>query len=714
MITLSDTPDLKEARVRANISQKEMATMLNVSQSQVSRYEENPDEVSMKIARQWWEICGMSESKVEPLNLGSPYQHLQERQQQIQQKLLNFPIANNSNTTNNLDVHSLLKNIKQLGRKPRMGVFGHFDMGKSRLCNVLLGDNHLPTAYQPTTSVACILRHISDRPVWQVEDVWMMGKEFNIHLIDDETHCKENRIKAGNLASLRDYATHQDESIQSNDSYYAIIYIDSPILLSCDILDMPGYEHDDKDLQRTDLASNFVDIVLYLSTITGFLGKNDLDYLGHLISLLPVYEGENIKPLDNLFIIATRADMVNDAEERQSLLKKASKRAYNHLDLRLESKYGESLVMETDLADRFFIFSADKKHLRDEFVGKLSMLLGEQLPNIITKSFEKSFQDNIGSLIENYENLTINLDNIINERQKMIDDLEELKKNEATNAEIRQKKQEKIAKSIPKYQKESVEEAQGIINGLLTVDYVEKMITSRYADKKEAKEYAASYLSEIVQSKINPILKEKSKILSKEIDEFLDEYNKVQNLNERINLDFNSSSAFIGAAASLSTFGALATWAATATAGSNLGAYLLVPTMVSWLSGIGISISGGTATAVSLVAALGGPITVGIGIAVAIGGLFAWLAGSSWQKRMAKKIIGLFEERKFTESIIQNIEQYWQDTATSFQEASKITEQEFKNKIISLEKSLINDNDDTLKKEKEYYIALTFMLKNLN
>lgn len=709
MIIFSDTPtNLKEARLRANISQKEMAALLNVSQSQVSRYEENPDDISMKIMRQWLEICGMVERKVEPLDLGSPYEFLKKRQQSIQQQLINFPVVDNPDITDKLDISSLVQNIQKLGRKPRMGVFGHFDMGKSRLCNVLLGNNYLPTSYQPTTSVACILRHISDKPSWQIEDVWMMGKNFNIHLIDDENHCQENRIRAGNLASLKDYATHQDDN-QSDDSYYAIIYINAPILLTCDIVDMPGYEHDDKDLQRTDLASNFVDIILYLSSASGFLGKNDLDYLGHLINLLPVYEGENINPLDNLFIIATRADTI-DYYDIETILNKAPKRAYKHLDLRLESKYGENKITESDLASRFFSFSADKNSLRAEFIKKLSLLLGEQLPYIISTNFEKSFQNSITSLTKTYESLAINFDNIINERQKMIDDLAELKKNENTNAEIREKKQKSITKNIPKYQKECVEQAQAIIAETLTVEYVEDMIRKRYQDKKEAKEYAASYLSDIIQTKINQLIKQKSNALSQEIDELLDEYNKVQNLNEHVHLDFNSSKAFVGAVASLTTFGALATWAAIATAGSNLGAYLLVPTVVSWLSGIGISISGGTAGAVSLVAALGGPITLGIGLAVTCGALFAWLSGS-WQNKMARKIVDLLKG-DFAENLIQSIETYWQDTVVSFQEASKKTEQEFKNKILSLEKSIISD-DEVLKQSKEYYITLAFLLKNL-
>lgn len=711
-MSFTNFDNLKEMRAFANISQKEMATALNVSQSQVSRYEENPDDVPMKIVKKWAEICGFIEGEIETLDFGTPYQPLQEQQQKIYQKLINFPTTNETDTTNALDIPALMQNIRELGRKPRMGVFGHFDMGKSRLCNVLLGNNCLPTSYAPTTSVACILRHISDKPVWQVEDVWMMGKGFNIHLIDNEEHCKKNRIKAGNLASLPDYVTHQDEATD-HDCYYAIIYVDSPILLTCDILDMPGYEHDDKDLQRTDLATSFVDIVLYLSTIVGFLDKNDLDYIGNLINYLPIYESEHNQPLDNVFIIATRADMVESSDERLALLRKASKRAFKHLDLKIENKYGKDRICEDDLHRRFFTFSADKKQVRAEFLQQLSHLLSEQLPTIITNNFQQSIQKNIENLAQNYEDLATNLENIINQRQKMADELDNLKKNEIINTTTRQQKVQKIVDSIPIYKQECLTEAKAILNKTLTIEYMENMIKQRYDDKKEAQKLSASYLSDSIQTQISQVIQQKSAKLSNEIDELLLEYTKTQNLNENIHLNFESKQVFISAVASLSTFGALATWTALATAGSNLGAYLLIPTAVSFLSGLGISISGGTATAVSLVAFLGGPVTVGIGIAVAVGGIFAWLTGSSWQHKMAKKLVELFEKQQFADNLLNNIDQYWQDTLTSFQQASQKTEQEFKDKIISLEKSITHADDNSLKKEKDYYIALTFFLKNL-
>ena len=355
-MNIDNLVNLKEMRTLAEISQAEMAKALDVSQSQISRYEEDPEDVPMKILKKWAEICGFLEGKLEPITVGHPYLDIQNKKKIIYEQLNYAPVITESSSgvIETLNVDNLISNLDQISRKPRLGVFGHFDMGKSRLCNVLLGDSCLPTRYQPTTSVACILRHISDKPSWQIEDVWMMDKDFNIHKINDEEHCKRHRVKAGNLASLESYVTHQDD--EDLDSHYAVLYIDAPILLACDLVDMPGYENDENDSKRTELATTFVDIVLYLSTAQGFLGKNDLDYIGSLINVLPSYESEKIRSLDNLFIIATRSDIIENQNDIFNILNRAAKRAFKHLEYKFEDRGAEEEVTEGYFRSRFFIY----------------------------------------------------------------------------------------------------------------------------------------------------------------------------------------------------------------------------------------------------------------------------------------------------------------------------------------------------------------------
>lgn len=711
-MNIDNLVNLKEMRTLAEISQAEMAKALDVSQSQISRYEEDPEDVPIKILKKWAEICGFLEGKLEPITVGHPYLDIQNKKKIIYEQLKYAPVITESSSgvIETLNVDNLISNLDQISRKPRLGVFGHFDMGKSRLCNVLLGDSCLPTRYQPTTSVACILRHISDKPSWQIEDVWMMDKDFNIHKINDEEHCKRHRVKAGNLASLESYVTHQDD--EDLDSHYAVLYIDAPILLACDLVDMPGYENDENDSKRTELATTFVDIVLYLSTAQGFLGKNDLDYIGSLINVLPSYESEKIRSLDNLFIIATRSDIIENQNGIFDILNIAAKRAFKHLEYKFEDRGAEEEVTEEYLRSRFFTFSADKKYLRAEFEKNLVNLLQDRLPSLVSEKFNTSFQESLEALSHKYKNLTENLDNILNQHEQMKIQLESMKEDEKVDSINRKKHKEKILKDIEIYKNECISEVKVVTKKYLTIDYIESMIKSRYKDKKDAQQLAASYLSDLIQFSINKKVKEKSVELSKQIDDLLNEYDKKQGFSNDLKLNFDSKTIFMGAVASLTTFGALATWASIVAAGSNLGAYLLVPTVVSFLSSIGVSV-GGTAAAASIVAVLGGPITIGIGIAVVTGGIFAWLTGSSWQKKIAKKLVDLFEKEDFENKLIKGISAYWNDTSRAFESAANETEKKFQDEVSNLENSLSCLDDAPLKEHKDYYTALSFFLKNL-
>lgn len=649
---------------------------------------------------------------VDIINFGSPYREMEQIRDNLIKALDAAPEYNGEvGSISPLDVSLMKNSIRQTARKPRMGVFGHFDMGKSRLCNLLLGGDFLPTSYQPTTSMACILRHISDKPVWQDEDVWIMGKDFDLQKVDEEQHCKDNLIFSTDLSSLKDNVSHKDNTDDINEGYYAIVYLDSSLLLSCDLLDMPGYENDEKDLSRTELASTFVDVVLYLSTAQGFLGKNDLDYIGSLLNVLPSYENEEIKSLDNIFIIATRSDIIDNHDDRILILDKAAKRAFKHLDLKLDEREAKKSISENDFRERFFTFSANNNNqdLREGFISDLSKLLGKKLPNWISLNFYQSMNKSIDKIQKKYSVEANNLSKIIEQRNKSRESLNSLKGLEEFSKIERKKKTEEIKESIKNYKRDSVQEARRVIKGYLDVGNIERMIESRYDSKKEAKELASSYLSESIQHQINKILNHKSQQLSTSIDALLESYNQNHSLNVNIELGFDSKGVFMGAIAGLTTFGALATWATVVAAGSNLGAYLLIPSVVSFLSGLGISV-GGTSAAISLVAALGGPITIGIGIAVLIGGAFAWLGGSSWQKRMAEKISDIFKKEDFEEKTIEGIKKYWDDTLKAFEESSTKTEEVFLQKMQSLEDDILKTPDDVVISRRDYCLDLVVFL----
>jgi len=79
--------DFRGYREKARLSQAEVANMLELSQAQVSRYEQSPEAVPMGLAVKWLQILGvdlataMSEvvTTRQGIDLGNPYSELYRR-----------------------------------------------------------------------------------------------------------------------------------------------------------------------------------------------------------------------------------------------------------------------------------------------------------------------------------------------------------------------------------------------------------------------------------------------------------------------------------------------------------------------------------------------------------------------------------------------------------------------------------------------------------
>ncbi|WP_258003486.1 hypothetical protein [Fischerella muscicola] len=133
-----------------------------------------------------------------------------------------------------------------------------------------------------------------------------------------------------------------------------------------------------------------------------------------------------------------------------------------------------------------------------------------------------------------------------------------------------------------------------------------------------------------------------------------------------------------------------------------------VAKFVSLLSMLGISISGGVATVVSFVAAIGGPITLGIGLFAAIVSLGWSLFGESWERRLAKKIVSHFEDQQVLDKFLQGIDEYWQDTTKKFEQGANGIEGKFQEYIQHLREICSNDESS-----KDRIKNLLFLLREI-
>ncbi|OUL25366.1 DNA-binding protein [Nostoc sp. RF31YmG] len=705
--------DLLGYRQKIGISQAEVANTLDISKIKVELYEQAPDTVPMGLLVQWLQILGVDlatamSAPIPPLkgiNPGTPYAELYRRLNLLDQYIeATPPIEKLDIPTPPATPHDLQQRLKLYKQKPNVVLTGGFDAGKSHLANALLGSKNLPVGYQPATRVITFVRHVEDRPEWFKEDVLIFDEEFwlkdesgkqriDFLLLDDKERCEKYYLQSGSLHILQKYGVHG--SSEDIAAHAAVVYLDSPLLKACNLIDLPGYSDQpdevSKDVEKANSATQIADILLYASPAKGHINGSDMIRLGSLLRLLPTPENEcsNFPTLGNFFIVATHADPSISDHQLTEILDKAPRRLYNNLSetvIERRRKNTNRAITEAELRQRFFTFWSEKPDRCQQLFDELTRILGEFFPKARLCRFERDLiaikEDNTkkyASLIDIYvTNLTnIELQNL--QRSQ----LQEIEKNEYVRKQEDEINRDKVRKKIDELKKNTIIDFQRYTEQLLNVDAVEAIIRRKYHNQREAQEYLAGYLVEKLQNELENLIKANSEKFKIEIDTFFQSYPKAEfkgctvgEYTSSTTFHFDWQASVMGAVAGLGSFGALAAWAISL---GNLGGYIIVAKFVSFLSaiGIGFGFSGGTAGIMTLVAAIGGPIVFGIGLSVTLGLAVANLWSSlteSWQKRLARESVKNFEKQKVSEQFPKAIDKFWQDTANGFEKVADVVE----------------------------------------
>lgn len=705
--------ELELTRIAARISQSEMANHLRVSQSQVSRYEKDSGGVPKRTYDAWVSYCGDVQSK-RPLLVGTPMAPISQRLQLIESYIEAQPSEVEHTSFDELEKtadvirpNKLLKRIQLAGRKLKVLVIGQFDMGKSRFINCLMGQDSLPTSYQPATSIPVLIKHIDDKPEWQAEKVWIFKSGFDMDRADDQEHCQDHRLISGGYEALEEHGTHSnDGSAKGIDgAAVGVAYVDSDFLKGCDVIDSPGFGHQETDDKRAEMTRAIADIIVFVSNMQGFMGDADRQYLSQAIEFLPAFEGyyNDIAPLRNLYVLGTRADQVGD--EQLSILDRAARECFDSIGEKLASRFSKTGVRlkEEHLRDRFFTYSAESDELRRNFEEDLTVLLGKIAPERILDQMSEIITEAKKETTSGFDRQIEGIEKVLKNQKSAQRDLEEVEALEPERLAKRATDMDNLRRTVDQLAASSIAECKRITQKATNISHVESIIADRYSDKKTAKKLAPSYIIEKLKQDINDDLSTKSSRLAKEVDAFLESYDVNISSSPSISgqWTFNAKGAFIGALAGFGTFGALAGWASIVAAGSNLGAYILIGKVVSTLAAIGINL-GGTGTVFAFVAALGGPITLGAGIALLIGTMAFTLAGASWQKRLAKNITGHFVSEGVEKDVVSGVMKFWSDTRLALNHALAETEKDYQNKLQGLRKIAFETDAPTLNAKLEY------------
>lgn len=691
--------DLKNFRAKQlnGMSQEDFAKQVGISQDKVSRMESDPRQVSLEVLVKIATHFGMTLDELislpKPMAQALSVDYTWSSAEFIRQTLLDYINHSNVGSAYESEIRELTALVEKTIRKPKVAFIGRSDVGKSTMINTLLGAARMPAHWTPTTAIAVYVKHTNDRPAYMDEDVWIFRSDaatdesWDDTRLGDEAYCRSLRLSSGNYDLLNTYGTRKGEHFAESKATAAVVFIDSSLLLNCDIVDLPGYGTGDRmeDDQLSIREKSKADVLVYLSIANGFMRSEDISYIKDAIpSLADIKSCGDIelKPLANLFIVASQAHVINhgNLEELNSILAAGC----NRFERALTDGIWDERRKPVALIERFYSYTSNSLALRERFEKDFCSLI-EMLPHVVEQRAKSIINEWAAGKNTELQNVIAGYQQLLDDRKKCEEALREYDRLEPQRHSSFQKARQKVIEGIRKYKRESEEEVADYYNEVITEDNLVVLMEQRDIKRnKEDLQIFSSYVSGLLQDKTTAILKEKSEKLAADIDEFLDifEDSTVTSMDSvflKVS-PFSARQAFAAGLAGITAYGALSTWAISC---GKLWGYILAAKGISLLSAMGIPI-GSTAAAVGAVAAISGPIVLGIAFAlIAIITVFTIISGG-WKKSIAKMFVESCRDEHVLDKLQAKINSYWADTQSAFNFSAENLDAEWKKHMETL------------------------------
>lgn len=677
--------DFKSLRSdKLKLSQKEFAELYGISLQEVEELDKNGNpsmdlivKIASKSGLDFNTILSYEKQRVKPISAKNTWEKTDFTKKSLASYLntslerMRLPEDMRKNYIEDLEVGIMSKFVK-----PTVAIVGRSDTGKSTLINSLIGADKMPAKWTPTTSTAVYVKHIKDRPSFIKDEAWIFKREcdnekfWNSKRLQDEKYCQKWKIAGGDLSLLETYSTRQGGGLRT-EAGSAVVFVDAPILLNCDIIDLPGYgtETASDDIITAKTAAQ-ADVLIYLSLASGFLRIEDIEYLKNNVRTLPTLEkkGQNgLNPLANLFVVASHADSVDSGNEisLRNILKSGCDRFMSTLSAGYWKERSEESGYQYTadaIQSRFFTYTTDIPALCEKFRSELKNVL-ETIPELVNERCKNAIhayverkEPNLEAEIQKYEAL-------VEDRQKYVDLLKDIQDSDLERIAENDRKKHEIKEAIHSLNRESLNESADYCASVLTVDEITRRIKANgVKNRKEDIQAFASQLQDEMQCKCSDLLKEKSEALSGKVKEYVSDYQQgIQSSFQKadLNIDFDSGYAFASSLAKIGIIG-------------GLGAYLAADVafaLGSWSFLLGL---GGQA---ALLASAVGPIGILVGALIGVGLGIMKLFGGGWEKTVAKKLVSSYEKNGVVDKYRTVINDYWAQTEAAFDQAAEQLDQ---------------------------------------
>ena len=682
-------PNPIEEAIKLGYTTERLAEILNVSRQTISNYRKNPETFGLPQALELANATGLSLNDLvgpSPMKKGPEFPGIYDTETAMIRKAIDkmdhelhviqtmdvvgkYQSALRTKETTIKELSQIRDTTKMAIRKPTVGAFGPSDAGKSTMANFLLGENIIPAKYTPMTSAVSYFMHKSEKPNGifenEIENAVVYGRRQgdNKPVYQHGTNDVSYILKTGTAESiLSEFGTREGAYFKSKELIVDEIdvYLDNTALEEITLMDVPGYGSgvagDDVSLVM-DMTP--IDIVLFLSQSNAFMRGTDIAAFTKIIS----YKED----LNNIFLIASHVNAAGSPEKVKNIIDTQCENIVKSMSEMEKERFSITEENFSTLIDRCYGFDPRSDFWCRKFNEDFSKILRKK---IIERSAEAKRMLKTASE-EFSKKYTYYIKNVRKEKKEdgvSKDAMNSFNDAKAKAEAISLDSKKRLHNSIILKRDACKTHAEEAYKKILSEDYIVAAIERKgLKNNTEGIETLSNYISEELNSALKTELSEKSNAFAEEISEEIKNFESSLK-KETVNMHFNANMggfdferAFAAGLGGVAAYGALAIWASIAAAGSNLGAYILIAKVVSALAALGIHV-GGAGAAIAAVAAMGGPVVLGIALSVIVAiSVFGYFTGT-WKNRIANKLIKTYEKENTLSKMQGKIDGFWNET----------------------------------------------------